>query len=195
MDRKFILTAFGYALLGLALGLYMAESQNHGQFVTHAHIMLVGFVVTFVYGLCHKLWLNNTTSKLATTQFYVHQAGAIVMFVGLFLLYGGFVAPDKVGPVLGIASFTVFIGLALMAVLFLKSPRRLREGRQRARDHLVRGGQADAEVVGRIHEAARHHEHAPIGERVPLPFGVRARPLDPQVERPLRRQHRVARLR
>lgn len=55
MDRKFILTAFGYAILGLALGIHMAASKDHGQFVTHAHIMLVGFVLSFIYGLCHKL--------------------------------------------------------------------------------------------------------------------------------------------
>ena len=59
MDRKYILTAFGYAILGLALGIYMAASKNHGQHVTHAHIMLIGFLLSFIYGLCHKLWLNN----------------------------------------------------------------------------------------------------------------------------------------
>lgn len=123
MDRKFVLTAFGYALVGLALGIYMAASQNHKQLVTHAHIMLVGFVVSFVYALCHKLWLDNTTSGLAVAQYYVHQAGSLVLFVGLFLLYGGFVEAAKLEAVLGIASVVVFVGVVLMKVLFLKSAR------------------------------------------------------------------------
>lgn len=123
MDRKFVLTALGYAIAGLALGIYMASSKDHGQLVTHAHIMLVGFVVSFVYGLCHKLWLGNTESGLAQAQLYLHQAGSLVLFVGLFLLYGGFAADAAVGPVLGVASITVFVGMVLMTLLFVRSPR------------------------------------------------------------------------
>ena len=123
MDRKFVLTALGYAIIGLALGIYMAASQNHGHLVTHAHIMLVGFVVSFIYGLCHKLWLNNTTTKLAVAQFYIHQIGSVILFVGLFLFYGQFVAMDAIDPVLAAASVTVFVGLILMTVLFVQSGR------------------------------------------------------------------------
>lgn len=123
MDRKFVLTAFGYAIAGLALGIYMASSKDHGQLVTHAHIMLVGFVVSFVYGLCHKLWLGNTKSGLALAQFYIHQAGSLVLFIGLFLLYGGFAGDAAVGPVLGVASVAVFVGVVLMTLLFVKPMR------------------------------------------------------------------------
>lgn len=121
MDRKFMMTALGYAIVGLALGVYMGMSQNHGQMVTHAHIMLVGFVVSFVYAVCHKLWLNNAQSTLASVQFHIHQAGSLVMFIGLFLLYGRIMPEESVGPVLGIASITVLVGMVLMKVLFLKS--------------------------------------------------------------------------
>lgn len=121
MDRKFVLTGLGYAIAGLALGIFMAASKNHGQFVTHAHIMLIGFVVSFLYGVCHKLWLNNSTSKLAVAQFYIHQAGTFVLLVGLFLYYGKFVALETIDPVLGAGSVTVFVGLVLMKILFIKS--------------------------------------------------------------------------
>lgn len=123
MDRKFILAAFGYAIVGLTLGMYMAGSKNHGQHVTHAHIMLAGFVVSFVYGLCHRLWLSHVTSRLAVAQFYIHHAGAITLFIGLFLLYGNFVSEAAIDAILGIASFTVFVGLVLMTVLFVRSAR------------------------------------------------------------------------
>jgi len=121
MDRKFVLTGLGYAILGLMLGIYMAASKNHGHMVTHAHIMLVGFVVSFVYGLCHKLWLGNTTSRLAMIQFYVHQAGSAALFIGLLLLYGKFVSIDIIDPILAVASVIVFTGLLLMKVLFIQS--------------------------------------------------------------------------
>lgn len=121
MDRKFILTSLGYAIVGLALGIFMAASKDHGHLVTHAHIMLIGFVVSFIYGLCHKLWLNNTTSKLAMIQFYVHQVGTFFVVLGLFLYYGHFVALETIDPVLAAASITVFVGMVLMKVLFIKA--------------------------------------------------------------------------
>lgn len=121
MDRKFILTSLGYAIIGLSLGIFMAASKDHGQLVTHAHIMLIGFVVSFVYGLCHKLWLNNSTSKLAVAQFYTHQAGAIGVTIGLFLYYGKFVALEMIDPVLAVASTAVLVGMILMKILFIKS--------------------------------------------------------------------------
>ena len=117
------MTALGYAIIGLALGIFMAASKNHGQLVTHAHIMLVGFVVSFAYGLCHKLWLNNTTSGLAVAQYYIHQAGTLGLVIGLFLFYGRFVEEATIDPVLGVASVTVFVGVVLMKVLFIKSTR------------------------------------------------------------------------
>ncbi|MCE9680383.1 TonB-dependent receptor [Shewanella sp. AS1] len=124
MDRKFILTAFGYGILGLMLGIHMAATHNHGQYVTHAHIMLIGFLLSFLYGLCHKLWLDNSTSKLAIVQFYVHQIGSVVVLSGLFLLYGKFVPLETVDPILAIASITVFIGLILMTIEFVRCSRR-----------------------------------------------------------------------
>lgn len=121
MDKKFILTSFGYAIIGLALGIFMAASKDHGQLVTHAHIMLLGFVVSFIYGLCHKLWLNNIVSKLSKAQFYIHQIGTLGLVIGLFLYYGRYVKMETVDPLLAISSIAVLIGLILMKVLFIKS--------------------------------------------------------------------------
>lgn len=121
MDKKFVITGLGYAIIGMALGIFMAASKDHGHMVTHAHIMLIGFVVSFIYGLCHKLWLNNSTSTLAVIQFYVHQVGAIVILIGLFLYYGKFVSLETIDPVLALASITVFTGMVLMKILMIKS--------------------------------------------------------------------------
>jgi hypothetical protein len=121
MDRKFVATGLGFGILGLGLGIYMAASKNHGQLVTHAHIMLVGFVVSFIYGVCHKLWLGNNESGLARIQFYLHVIGAIGITVGLFLMYGGIVAAETIEPVLSISSIAVLLGMILMKVLFVRS--------------------------------------------------------------------------
>ncbi len=121
MDRKFILTSLIYAIAGLALGIFMAASKDHSHLVTHAHILLIGFVVSFIYGLCHKLWLNNLISKLSVAQFYIHQIGTLGVVIGLFLLYGNFVSLEAIDPYLALFSITVFIGMILMTVLFIQS--------------------------------------------------------------------------
>ena len=121
MDRKFVLTGLGYAIVGLALGIFMAASKDHGHLVTHAHIMLIGFVVSFIYGLCHKLWLNNVVSKLSLTQFYIHQAGTLGVVTALFLYYGKYVSLETLDPFLAVSSIAVLIGLILMKILFIKS--------------------------------------------------------------------------
>lgn len=120
MDRRFILTAFAYAILGLALGIHMAASQNHGQHATHAHIMLNGFLLSFIYGLCHKLWLDNSTSMLEKIQFFVHQLGALTVLTGLFLYYGQHMPMETLEPVLASGSVAVLLGLILMMVEFIR---------------------------------------------------------------------------
>ncbi|AYC32047.1 TonB-dependent receptor [Pseudomonas cavernae] len=121
MDRKYVLTSLGYAAIGLMLGIYMAASKNHGQLVTHAHIMLLGFVVSFVYALIHKLWLDGEATKIARFQYLAHQIGTLALVVGLFLFYGGFVAVDKLDPILGLASILVLIGMILMKIMYIKA--------------------------------------------------------------------------
>lgn len=124
MDKKFLLSALGYGILGLALGLVMAATKNHGQMVTHAHVLLVGFVLSFIYALCHKLWLRNVSGALAQVQFYAHQLGALFLSIGLFLYYGQFVSVERIDPWLSGASMAVFVGLILMKVLCIKHLRR-----------------------------------------------------------------------
>lgn len=121
LDRKFLVWALGYAAVGISLGLYMAASQNHGELVTHAHILLIGFVLSLVYGIIHKLWLGNPNRSVANFQFVLHQAAAITVSVGLFLLYGGMVPESTLGPILGVAAAGVLLGMLLMLYMVVRS--------------------------------------------------------------------------
>ncbi|MEP1151259.1 MAG: TonB-dependent receptor [Balneola sp.] len=121
MDRKFVLTGLIYAVIGILLGIFMAATHNHAQLVTHAHILLAGFVVSFIYGLCHKLWINNQVTTLSKLQFYFHQVGVALLSSGLFLLYGNYVTLEVIDPLLAISSFIFLTGMIMMVILFLKS--------------------------------------------------------------------------
>lgn len=120
-DRKYLIWALGYAVAGMCVGLYMAESGNHGQLVAHAHVLLIGFAVSFFYALIHKLWLPQPGRNLALVQFVLHQAAAFVVSLGLLLIYGGVVPESTIGPVVGMAAAGVLAGVLLMLYMVVKA--------------------------------------------------------------------------
>jgi hypothetical protein len=120
-DRKYLIWALGYATAGMALGIYMGVSGNHGQFVTHTHIMLVGFVTSLIYAVIHRLWLPAPARALATIQFVLHQAGALAMFTGLLIIYGHASSEAGIGPLMGLASGAVILAMLLMLVMVLRA--------------------------------------------------------------------------
>lgn len=123
IDRKFLLCAFAYAIVGMGVGIYMAASKNHALFVAHAHILLVGFVVSFIYALVHKLWIAGSGQRLTGIQFYLHQLATLVMTSGLVLLYTGVLPEATLAPVLGLASVGVLLAALLMVWMVVRLPR------------------------------------------------------------------------
>ena len=121
LDRKYLSFAMFYVIAGMCLGVYMGASQNHTQHVTHAHILLVGFVVSFIYGIIHKLWLTRPNPLLANIQLILHQVAAAIMFVALALLFSGHFEAEKIEPILGMSSVGVLLGAILMLVLVVQS--------------------------------------------------------------------------
>lgn len=120
-DKTFLVFGLAYAVAGMALGMMMAASHNHAQHVTHAHILLVGFVVSIIYAIIHKLWLADAHRRLAMIQFVLHQLAVIVMSVGLGLLYGAVMPPEKIEPFLASSSLAALIAVVLMIVMVLKT--------------------------------------------------------------------------
>ncbi len=125
LDKRYLVWSLCFAAVGLLLGIFMAATQNHSELVAHAHILLIGFVLSFIYGIIHKLWLAQPNRAVANFQFVLHQASAVTISVGLFLLYGNFVDGTKIEPVLGVASFGVLLGMLLMIFMVMKfTPKR-----------------------------------------------------------------------
>jgi hypothetical protein len=119
-DKKYLVWSLSFATVGLGLGIVMAATNNHSELVAHAHILLIGFVLSFIYGMIHKLWLVQPNRALATLQFGLHQVSAIIISVGLFLLYGNLMAASKLEAVLGVAAFGVLLGMLLMIYMVVR---------------------------------------------------------------------------
>ena len=120
-DRPYLIFALSYAAAGMGLGIFMGLSRNHGQFVTHAHILLVGFVTSLIYAVIHKLWLPVPPRAMATVQFALHQAGCLCMFTGLLLLYGGVSGEAQLSPLLGASAIAVILGMLAMLVMVVRT--------------------------------------------------------------------------
>jgi hypothetical protein len=112
-DRLFLSTALGFALLGLLLGEYMGLSGNNAQKVTHAHILLVGFVISFVHAVIHRLWLQDVPAAGGRRHHALHVAGALGMAVGLWAMFGHVVPEAVAGPVLGLCGALVIVAMAM----------------------------------------------------------------------------------
>ncbi len=123
IDRRFLLCGFAYAIVGMGLGVYMGASKDHALFIAHAHILLVGFVLSFIYALIHKLWIVGSSPRLGGIQFYLHQLATLVLTGGLVLLFSGAMPEATLGPVLGMASVSVLLAALLMLWMILRMPR------------------------------------------------------------------------
>lgn len=123
MDKKYIFSALTYALTGMVLGTVMAATKNHSQMVTHAHIMLLGFVTTFCYGLCYKLWIKNVNHRIANLQFAIHHTGTFMMLAGLFLIYGQRVDASHIEMMMASSAFAVIVAMLLMILQLIRIPK------------------------------------------------------------------------
>jgi len=119
LERSHLVLGLTYAALGMGLGIYMAATQDHGQMVTHAHLLLVGFLLSMIYAIIHRLWLSQPNRVLARLQFGAHHLGVVMMVTGLFLLYGGHASHERLEPLLASSSIIVLVSLLLMIVLVL----------------------------------------------------------------------------
>lgn len=120
LDRFHLLAALLYAILGLALGIYMAASHDHSQAVAHAHLLLVGFLLSFVYAVIGRLWLQEPVGMLLGLQFAGHHIGVIGLVGGLLLLYGGGPSRSALEPLLATSSILVLVALVLMSILVFR---------------------------------------------------------------------------
>jgi uncharacterized protein involved in response to NO len=117
--RMFFTLSVFYALVGMALGLHMAISEDHGQMVTHAHIMLAGFVSSAIFGFFYHLVPQLNFTVIAKAHFWLHCVTSLVMLISLFELYGGNDAfePGAAGGSAGyLLSVCLFAWISLSAI-------------------------------------------------------------------------------
>jgi len=114
--RNFFTLAVIYALCGMALGLHMGMSGDHGQMPAHAHIMLAGWVTSALFSFFYHLFPAAGAKRLATVHFWLTAISGVGLVGSLYLVTAG---NEAMEPVLGIASIGFVLGMVLFAVIAL----------------------------------------------------------------------------
>lgn len=110
ISRNFLVIGSAYLLLGILLGMYMGGSGDHKMAPVHAHINLLGFTLMAVFACVYKLFPAMAGGRLATIHFWLHQIGALILIVMLFLLFSGKITEAGMAPLAPIAEVLVLIG-------------------------------------------------------------------------------------
>ena len=110
--RKFFVFGIVFAIAGMVLGITMAMSGDHLEMPVHAHIMVVGWLMSAIFGFFYHLFPVARQNKLANIHFWLHAVGIVVLVVSLYFVLAG---NDAVEPITAISSLMVFAGLLLFA--------------------------------------------------------------------------------
>jgi hypothetical protein len=114
--RNFFTLAIIYALCGMALGIHMAISDDHGQMPTHAHTMVAGWLMSAVFAFFYHLFPAVGQKVLAKVHFWLTAISGIGLMIGLYILLAG---NPAIEPLLGIASIGFYAGMLLFAFIAL----------------------------------------------------------------------------
>jgi hypothetical protein len=114
--RNFFTLAIIYALCGMALGIHMAISQDHGQMPVHAHTMVAGWLMSSVFAFFYHLFPAAGATILARIHFWITAVSGIGLLVGLYVLLAGH---PSIEPLVGISSMVFYASMLLSVFIAL----------------------------------------------------------------------------
>ncbi|MGR9087397.1 MAG: hypothetical protein ACU841_10030 [Gammaproteobacteria bacterium] len=112
LSVKYLLAASFYGLFGMIMGMVMGAREDFTLRPVHAHLNLLGWVAIMLYGLTYELFPGMAKNRLAVWQFYVVNAGVLLLMPSLALLLLGNSAVLPVlmlGELCSVAALAIFI--------------------------------------------------------------------------------------
>jgi uncharacterized membrane protein YdjX (TVP38/TMEM64 family) len=73
-----------------------------------------------MFGLAYRVMPQMAEGSLAKAHFWLHQVGAFVLLVGLYLLMSGKTVPGLPAPILPAAEGVVFLSVVIWLVNILR---------------------------------------------------------------------------
>lgn len=112
VSNYYFRSAILFLIVGIGIGIHMSISQNHNVIGAHAHINLLGWVTSAIFGGYFALNPAKATGRLPLIQYGVYTLGVVVMGVSLYLLLQGNTGME---PVVAVSSLITFLGVLLFA--------------------------------------------------------------------------------
>lgn len=79
----------------------------------HAHITLLGFALMTVFGIGCRMIPGLAAGMLPKPHFWLHQVGALLLLLGLFLMLTGRMAEARIGPIFPVLEGAILPGAVL----------------------------------------------------------------------------------
>lgn len=131
VSELFFKTGVIFFLLGIAIGIKMGISGDHGAFPAHAHFNLLGWVTSAIFGGYYALNPGKAEKRLAMIHYGLYTLGLIVMLPPLYLKYA--TGNDAMEPILGIGSLIVAAGVLVFTVVVFSPAQASRSATMAAR--------------------------------------------------------------
>lgn len=119
--RNFFILALVYVICGMLLGLKMGMSGDHLQMPTHAHTMVLGWLMSGFFAFFYHLFPDIGRSTLAMVHFWITAASGIILLVSLYFVIAG---NTTIEPVTGISSMVFFAATVFFVWIALPVLRR-----------------------------------------------------------------------
>lgn len=107
-----------YMLIGMGLGVTMGASEDFTLKDVHAHVNLLGYVTTFIFGLFLKVYPQ--AAELKITRIGVYTSFAVVPIM-LALLAAFSLGHIGVAPAMGLLSILTVLAYVLLALTVFRA--------------------------------------------------------------------------
>ena len=118
ISQLFFKTAVVFLIIGIAVGLQMAISGDHSVFPAHAHINLLGWVTSAIFGGYYALNPAKAEGKLATIHFVVYTVGLVLMTPALYFMLAW---NPELEPIVAAGSLIVAAGVLVFSFVVFSS--------------------------------------------------------------------------
>lgn len=115
--RRWLRMAVVYFVIAVGLGVFMGASGDHSLSGVHVHLNMLGWVSPALIGFIYAYFPQAALSRLASVQFWLHNASLPVMMLALGLLLKG---NPGVEPLLGATSVLMLLTVLLFALNVLR---------------------------------------------------------------------------
>jgi len=114
IDETYFLLSLLWLVAAMVFGIWLGAVEKFNFAESHAHMALVGFVVSAIFGIMYRFYPSMGQSRMAPYQLWIYQIGALILVAGKIRVDAGG------SPAVVIAgSFVILLDTLLMLYVFV----------------------------------------------------------------------------